>query len=177
MHLLLSLMGRIPFISLSSLFIFSPFSVCGQFGCCLLCMDIILKIPTFWFACLFVFYLFFSSPSVIHLCKSEEGRDGRRDGGGRKRWRRGVCQSPKERLLQLESIFALGISITGLQSSASLIMDGHMALLTHTALRLALPPPVLLLPITGLSFVLNFSPICFRNSACCIFFYSILFSF
>lgn len=56
-------------------------------------------------------------------------------GGGRKRWRRGVCQSPKERLLQLESIFALGISITGLQSSASLIMDGHMALLTHTVLQ------------------------------------------
>lgn len=46
-----------------------------------------------------------------------------------------MCQSPKERLLQLESIFALGISITGLQSSASLIMDSHMALLTHTLLR------------------------------------------
>lgn len=45
-----------------------------------------------------------------------------------------MCQSPKERLLQLESIFALGISITGLQSSASLIMDSHMALLTHTVL-------------------------------------------
>lgn len=43
-----------------------------------------------------------------------------------------------ERLLQLESIFALGISITGLQSSASLIMDSHMALLTH-AVQVFLP--------------------------------------
>lgn len=51
-----------------------------------------------------------------------------------------MCQSPKECLLQLESIFALGISITGLQSSASLIMDSHMALLTHTVLRFFFSP-------------------------------------
>lgn len=70
--------------------------------------------------------------------------EGRMAAEGRKRWRRGVCQSPRARLLQLESIFALGISITGLQSSASLIMDGHMALLTHTALRLPPPPPPVL---------------------------------
>lgn len=44
-----------------------------------------------------------------------------------------------ERLLQLESIFALGISITGLESSASLIMDSHMALLTHAVLRFSYP--------------------------------------
>lgn len=50
-----------------------------------------------------------------------------------------MCQSQRERLLQLESIFALGISITGLQSSASLIMDSHMALLTHAVLRFSLP--------------------------------------
>lgn len=51
-----------------------------------------------------------------------------------------ACVRVRERLLQLESIFALGISITGPQSSASLIMDRHMALLTHAVLRLSLCP-------------------------------------
>lgn len=54
-----------------------------------------------------------------------------------------MCQSQRERLLQLESIFALGISITGLQSSASLIMDSHMALLTHAVPSLSFSPLVL----------------------------------
>lgn len=193
MHRLLSLIDKIPFISLARLFIFPPLLVLPAFG-----FDLpfyggryFLKSRLFGLFFFFVF-LGFPPPPIVHLCESEGGREGGVAAAAAAEGSVGgeACVRVRERarLLQLESIFALGISITGLQSSASLIMDGHMALLTHTVLRLALPPAVLLLPITGLSFVLNFCTICFRNSAgfsfplffffpFCLFIYFIFFTF
>lgn len=84
-----------------------------------------------------------------------------------------MCQSPKERLLQLESIFALGISITGLQSSASLIMDSHMALLTHTVLQSSLPllapPEPLICPTSNFSHFVSVNSVFLLYFVCCFF--------